>query len=75
MQCDVSSCVICMSNEPQYLVDYNRYKNEEGAILSCMLKVLSNETMITIANFYLFHKHFKMDICTASELSHYIVVQ
>ena len=44
-----TSCVICISNQPEYHVDYDRHEKTVNYVINNVnLKVLSKETIITI---------------------------
>ena len=58
MRCDVISSAICLLNQPQYLVVYDRYEKSCKRNYTVILKDLSNEAIITMENFSL-HKHIK----------------
>ena len=53
MRCDVISSAICILNQPQYLVDYDGYEKNCKRNYTVILKDLSNEAIITMANFSL----------------------
>ena len=46
-------------NQPPYPIDYDRYEKNCKRCYTVILKVLSNETIIAIANFS-FYRHFKL---------------
>ena len=58
--CDVISSAICVLNQPQCLVDYDRYEKNRKRNYTVILKDLSSEAIITMANFSL-HKHFNIN--------------
>ena len=62
-QCDMTvavvyRCVICVSNQPKYLVVYDRYEKTVKGVLLSFLKFFPIKTIIRTGNF-LFHEHFK----------------
>ena len=46
-------CVICILDQPKYLVDYDRYEKTVNGVI---FKVLYHETIIR-TTIFLFHKH------------------